>query len=789
METNKARTNKRPHNLDNDGVTGKRIKAEVVDNGSDGKVPTTCVQKFQDVDVNQTLRQAVSNWFKQYMKITGLNAESCLADLVKLQDMGDGDWRKHTLPLREVQKRITWVVQAMRDIGRRKREIISTALRKILQPEHEITPSMFPNIKEITEIINIKSYTVNQYVLDRFKHLPNLLKEILGSAPDTAQQLTPRLRGAQWRLEATIRAYSQGVDNIYHYLVCVGVLRLFGFKVNGFFFEHDLCKKDFDNIIDMLDAHIRTFDSLHRNVQLQAYVLGLALCFRENRETFIQFILDRLQDKLSPELGVISNTNRNKEIQNRITELLPTDKEHLKVSWKSLLFGLKDQLRLFSRLDEKIDPEPDWIGERLSDSLEDILNLLSMTKYYPQKLTYEDVIKLTGNVKTNGDTVPTTLPELPWYFVKHIVALDSETREECHVPRNQDDDSGSSSDSDGDVIKDIHPLDLVCIVYKCADDFLRQELADKMVKCQYAVPFILPPEETSNKSKNLILLWALKSITRNFYHNGNVMNQTLIEVEAPVVVCMHSGGETTWKSRIVNKMLSPQQQTFWHRGLGGGDCVQLCSRGMVEVAWYLPGRQEKQNIFSHPVTFLNLRMDIEPSDVVCDKLYEFSSLCCVFATEIDNEIKEFLRKKTVLSKVVLIILHREGEEKEVRQACKELAATFDLQKHQIIRKTAEEGNINGVFKQLQSLIEQNARTTGTKHSLSTFTHVVGSEMEVDNKKCWFVQMAAESILKDTDEYYTRDAINAKSEILPYQSDIKLRQKMSKLDKELSTKKA
>ena len=249
-------------------------------------------------------------------------------------------------------------------------------------------------------------------------------------------------------------------------------------------------------------------------------------------------------------------------------------------------------------------------------------------------------------------------------------------------------------------------------------------------------------------------------------------------MQGPVIVCMHSGAETALKSRILNKMLSPQQETFWHRGLKGGDCSQLCSSGMVEVAWYLSGRQ--QNTFSHPVTFLNLRMDVEPSDVISDKLYEFSSLCCVFPTEIDDEIKEFLRKKTVLSKVVLVILHREGEEKEVRQACKELTATFALQKHQVIRRTADDVNFNMVFEQLQNQIEQSAGG----YSLSAFASSVDSDMEVDDKKCYFAKKAAASILMDIDTFYAKDATSAKSKILPCQSDIKLRQNMAELDKEL-----
>ena len=250
METNRARTNKRPHSRENNPVTAKRSKAEAIDNGSGGRVTTTCMQMFVDVDVSQTLRQTVDRLFEQYMKITVLNAESCLVDLAKLQSMGNGGWRKHVLSLREVQKRITWAVQAMRDVGnRKKKEAVSTALRKILYPEHEITPSMFPNIREVTESISSKSYTVDPCKLKKIGHLPDMLQESLNSIPDKAEQLSSYLRYAQWRLEATIRAYSQGVDNIYHYLVCVGVLRLFGFKVKTDSSLNMICAKTISRML------------------------------------------------------------------------------------------------------------------------------------------------------------------------------------------------------------------------------------------------------------------------------------------------------------------------------------------------------------------------------------------------------------------------------------------------------------------------------------------------------------------------------------------------------------
>ena len=87
---------------------------------------------------------------------------------------------------------------------------------------------------------------------------------------------------------------------------------------------------------------------------------------------------------------------------------------------------------------------------------------------------------------------------------------------------------------------------------------------------------------------------------------GRVVNSTLVDLEAPLVTCVSLGEETSWKSKLLNKMLSPQQETFWHQGLMGGDSKQIVSQGMAEVAWYLPARQA-DNKFPYPVTFVNVR--------------------------------------------------------------------------------------------------------------------------------------------------------------------------------------
>ena len=285
----------------------------------------------------------------------------------------------------------------------------------------------------------------------------------------------------------------------------------------------------------------------------------------------------------------------------------------------------------------------------IDESVAGMLEVVGLKKYYPQKLKYEDVIMLTSSIHDEVNKKPTSLQQLPWYFMKHIIGVDSDTRESCHVVGSEEDLSSDSSDDDEEddnrdsdsQIHAVHPLDLIYTIFLCADDFLRQELTDKMSRCQYAVPFILPPPK-QDLGRSLMLHWGLKSITRNFCHRDTIVNKNLLDTEAPLVACVSLGEETYWEMKLINAMLSSQQETFWHRGLKGGNCKQMVSEGMVEVAWYLPGRH-RENTFPYPVTFANLRQSVTNSNAVCESLCSAATVSCFFTDEVNDDATSILK--------------------------------------------------------------------------------------------------------------------------------------------------
>ena len=483
-----------------------------------------------------------------------------------------------------------------------------------------------------------------------------------------------------------------------------------------------------------------------------------------------------------------NTVNFEKKLQLAVDRMLQNTS--LELDLHSLGHAIKSQL--FQHQQERKQNMGTENRENIVDKkIEKILQAVDMVKYFPQKLTYEDVIMLGADVYNDVNKKPSSLTELPWYFMKHIIGLDSDTRENCHVigsldnESNDDDDSDSDSDNDqnDESLSRIHPLDLILVIFLCADDFLRQELAEKMAKCQYAVPFILP--STNPGSQNLVLHWALKSISRSFYNNNNVISRTLVDAEAPLVACMNIGDETSWKGRLLNKLLSPQQETFWHQGLKGGSCKQIISQGMTETAWYLPG-SHGDNKFQYPVNFVNVRQNAMDSEILCDRLYNSSTLTCLFVEYVDEKLKQFLRQRTTLQNILLIILHNKEAEKKIRGKTKELQVEFKLDKHQVIRKAAQDSNFDAVYEQLKKSVERMVTTATYSESLTTFVmHARETDgIEVDDRRSYFGRMAAESILRDIDEFHNQNAGTAKHKVLCCQSDLSSRQEIASLDKEL-----
>ena len=578
-----------------------------------------------------------------------------LANLRQKQNVSDEDWREQVLYSTEVQNILTWAARCRKDTNDLlQKQQLTTALLDIMDPIDNVQLCYFSKLNDIRDSIDDSEKRLERLEITELTELPHILSKCLTDSEEWVTE-EEKCKYIQKRMELTVKYWSQRKDSSLEYILCNLVLRLNGFDMKSFRFEFLLSKQDMEDLVENLEENFSHFESIKERSKKQAYLLLTALECKRDRHAAWQETVNAIPDISKKITAIMEEAKRGEpnidldKFQKDIIHFLRGQTFSFDPqSLKSLTEFLKCQFdEICTDSTEDTDVAQKTAAEKsehqLDKSVDKILIALDMKRFYPQKLTYEDVIMLISNAKNGSVMKPATLQDLPWYFLRQIVALDSSVRETCYVSSQQDFGDESSfdlSDSDidldeesgddtvgGDVenqneskitdtelklpdqgyVTSVNPLDLIYAVFLCADDFLRQEIVDKIARCQYAFPLVLPsPNDDPETSQSLVLHWSLKSITRLFYDDKKLVHKTLVDVETPIISCMNFGDETSWKSKIMNRMLSPVQETFWHEGLMGGDCRQEISKGMVEVAWYLPGGHEDDQ-FSSPVAFANYR--------------------------------------------------------------------------------------------------------------------------------------------------------------------------------------
>ena len=782
---------------------------------------------------SDALLQDVRRWVE--LSKQELDASECMKTLASIRsrhNVTDDVWLNEVIYFPDVQQIITRAVQTMQQ-GKG-----PSYVNIILRPVKKLQSRKFPGIKDIiSKLQELEcSIDINPFKIDNIERIGYFLAGKLKELKYVENaQIGDKLKALQLSLEKTLKTWSDKPSS-YAYLACIAVMHQHSYDIFDSRFSYNLLKEDMDGIILALDKHQQILPNLTDETEKQAYVLKLCLTpGTENQFSVVDFMITKINQM---------PTKLNEDIQRACDSSFRGDGTF---DFKKFLIGIErcmnDKFRgvdlealasyLKSQLsfEKSFENNPSKLGSEheanVDGEMKKLLDDLGLSRYYPQKLSYDDVITLTPEVLDNKDKDLTNLTDLPWYFMRHIIGLDSNVRENCHItdinqsftdsvwpesginnPNNGDKGSSSDDDLDGDEYSldsgsdyenqeysemkneiDVHPLDLIHAIFLCADDFLRQELADKMLKCQYAVPLILPTTvQKGTVSNHLVLHWGLSSIRRSFHYRGAAENKAMVNLEAPLVACLSIGDETSWKSRLLNKMLSPQQETFWHRGLKGGDCKQKVSQGIVEVGWYLPGGH-RDDTFTHPVTFANMRGDAKQNDKIGNKLLASASVICLFAEDFSrSDMKTFLREnKEIYEKTVLVILYRKEREKAIRSKCEQFKKKFKIP---IICRSSEDDSFSSVYEQLISAIRRIAQKNKRTFTVSSFAKKVSADgsFAVDDRLCSSGRKAAENILHDIDEINEIKSGSAKSEILPCQSDVKVRKKIAEIDKEICRKK-
>ncbi|CAM5118114.1 unnamed protein product [Eretmochelys imbricata] len=153
----------------------------------------------------------------------------------------------------------------------------------------------------------------------------------------------------------------------------------------------------------------------------------------------------------------------------------------------------------------------------------EVLSKLKLQKYESRKLRMNDILEISsGSLK---DWIPQKLRDLPWHFLRKVMALNRTARStslRCGALHDQgtrvdEEEQGINEQiffvSDTDTKVSLNPLDVLCAVLLCSDSFLQQEILSKLSMCQFALPLLLP---ALNTSKCTLMLWAMRDIVRKW---------------------------------------------------------------------------------------------------------------------------------------------------------------------------------------------------------------------------------------------------------------------------------
>ena len=621
-------------------------------------------------------------------------------------------------------------------------------------------------------------------------------------------------------LESTIWRWRKRSKWNYEYLVCIATLSLFEFDVEVLFFTIIPNERQLENLSSMLKENLEDLTGFHKIEEKQAYVLNIAMSNYFENTKVVPYILKKIPHTIPQELSIPSCGEKDlAELKKAINRII-SGKDNNAYKNAEKFWSMHFQSIFLQKVPTTtVENNTIWISE----SLKHFLEKLGLLQYYPNKLTHVLVMELSEDALNDVNGKPSTLPQLRWYFMRKILALDSTVREtgsavktrfesleeseqseesrESEGSGESDEGQESEVDSDSSLTNStdgeskeidlenenaIHPLDLIYAILMCADDFLRQELVDKMSKCQYAVPLILPsPDGNGIESQSQILHWGLQTISKTYCEGNSSVTKTMVNVECPLVSCLHLGENVPWKLRILNEILGENLNNFWHEGLEGGDRIQKFSEGMVEVSWHLPGNRATDK-FNTPVTFANLRGDATKFKLVTEKLTKLSTITCIF-TQTTKNIHTFLKKtfrKGWSKRVIVVLLYKPDDKHKNQRRLKKLRKKLKLKEHEILSYPFEENHFfNTHTKLLETLQTSINNKTNKRKALSSLVNDLKSVMEVDDKDCYDGHTAAQCILDDIDEIGSQQPHNVKSKVLPCQSDTVTREKIGKHDKE------
>ncbi|XP_040211929.1 up-regulator of cell proliferation-like [Rana temporaria] len=407
-----------------------------------------------------------------------------------------------------------------------------------------------------------------------------------------------------------------------------------------------------------------------------------------------------------------------------------------------------------------------------------------MESYFVSNLTLRIILEIGLHIFK--DKKPEKIEDVIWCTLHKLMALDSTARKTYYNTDEKYDFFDSDEYEDTQSASSIHPLDILCLLLHCSDNFLQQEIVTKMAMCQFSVPLLLPP--VGDGSPCTFMLWAMRDIVKKWRpqclaDSKGFREENVVNISMPVISFVRLGKSKLSKSKILNQILNPVQQNnnfFIHDNMEGGILERKISDGLVEMSWYFPSG--KSALFPEPFSVTNLRGDLETNWDQFTFLAKVSSAVFIFIETIDEREFQLLSKCSQSdTKFCVVVTPVSGKDikKETKKCLEDLLPVLRIDRANVILKMRTENDTmltDKIQRKIQLILESTSKSISLKHFPRYFSgHPFVTDESTD--ECQKGRNHADKITREI-----KDVAEYKMATMKLQGD--LWKQLSKIDKEL-----
>ncbi|KAM5151718.1 interferon-induced very large GTPase 1-like [Mantella aurantiaca] len=417
--------------------------------------------------------------------------------------------------------------------------------------------------------------------------------------------------------------------------------------------------------------------------------------------------------------------------------------------------------------------------------LQEIISQTRMDRYRTSKLSLNEVLSVGPESLQN--ILLRSEEDVPSYFLRNLMSLNVNVRktQPTGFQSRLSINSNNMETTDNAHFKEIHPLDVLCVLLNLSDSFLQQEIVSKMSMCQFAVPLLLPACDGPDFT---FMLWAMRDIvkiwrTQSMHDENRFREDSVVRISMPVFSFVRFSNCSLSKSAILNQIISPPQRLldfFMHQNMEGGNISKELSNGLVEMSWHFPTGQKGLDVFAEPIAVVNLRGDIMSNYKQFMFLNNISTAIFIFADEIgEAEYKLLAGLKDVNAKYFFIMSLASETKMVTWDYLRKLYPFLNLVDSQILVKTAKINDAK-LVRSLQVIISDLAHRIPHSLTLEQMAEIaarLGIHVDEDFEEC---QTAKDQALKIIDNI--GDVSNYKGDRMKLQKD--LWKQISDTEKEL-----